>query len=249
MWEEESCRQHGVMSCAASQEPYAIQWAERAQGCPALHGLACHPSMAAVKQACHPAGADCSCMERTVRMKLTMLRPARRTSASSEPGSRGLGPGLSKAAACQRRAPCWSALRAGLKPALERSPSAMSRSSRQGASTRGSTTSQQAGAAACDRARADADQAGAGTPAEWARMQTELQQLQVRSASAPGARRCRQESGRQFVANILAPCMHANLLAAPCEPQCCDKDATGMQMHPRAFNAVCRSSRQCCWGW
>ena len=70
----------------------------------------------------------------------------------------------------------------------------MSRSSRQGASTRGSTASQQAGAAASDRAGADANQAGVGTAAEWSRMQTELQQLQVRSASAPGACLCQQDA-------------------------------------------------------
>ena len=89
--------------------------------------------------------------------------------------------GLREAAACQRLAPCWLALHAGLKPSLESSPSAVSRTSRQGASMRGITTSQQAGAAVSDRAGGDGDQAGVGTPTEWARMQTELQQLQVRS--------------------------------------------------------------------
>ncbi len=97
---------------------------------------------------------------------------------------------------------------AGLKPSLESSPSALSRSSRQGATTRGSTTSQQAGAAASNRAGADADQAGVGTLAEWTRMQTELQQLKVGSASAPGACLFQQDAGRQSVERKFGP-VHA----------------------------------------
>ena len=152
--------------------------------------------------------------------------------------------GSSEAAACQHLAalPCWSTLRAGLKPSLESSPSAMSRSSRQGASMRGSTASQQAGAAASDRAGADACQAGVGTPAEWSRMQTELQQLQVRPASAPGACLCQQDAA---CSQSLVPCLHFELPTASCEPLCCDKDAAGMRKHQCV---VCRSSTQCCWG-
>ena len=31
--------------------------------------------------------------------------------------------------------------------------------------------------------------------------------------------------------------MYIDLLAAPCEPLCCDRDAAGMQKHPGAFHA------------